>query len=112
MNTNKYENTLPYPSKPIKPRMDSNPTKADADRYFKSMEEYELLIKKYLEDKDAYNDNEGKLREQFKQDLFVDLGIVDNPKKDLLFSIAWDKGHSAGLNEVYIEACSMVRLIM
>lgn len=112
MNTNDYKNTLTYPSKPIKPRMSSNPTKADADKYFQLMEEYEIAEKKYRELKEAYEKRGAELLEQFKQDLFEDLGITDNPKKDKLFSIAWDKGHGSGFGDVYSEACSMVDLIL
>jgi hypothetical protein len=47
----------------------------------------------------------------FYQRVKEDLGIVDNPKADLLMNTAWDLGHSAGFMEVYIYACDLVDLI-
>jgi hypothetical protein len=40
-----------------------------------------------------------------------DLGITDNPKADLMMSIAWQKGHSGGYYEVYLIALELVELI-
>lgn len=48
---------------------------------------------------------------RFRQDLFEDLGIQDNPKRDLLFEKAWELGHSSGLQEVYSYAEDLVGLI-
>lgn len=39
------------------------------------------------------------------------LGILDNPKADLLMRIAWEEGHAYGYNEVYIHARELVELI-
>ena len=58
----------------------------------------------------AYNAEERHLVEMFKQDLFNDLGIADNPKREKLFSIAWENGH--GYSEVYNEAIDLVDLIV
>ena len=49
--------------------------------------------------------------EEFKKDLFEDLGIEFNPKRDKLYSLAWEKGHSSGFSEVYNYACELVDLI-
>ena len=48
----------------------------------------------------------------FTNDLFADLGIEDNPKRDLLFLHAWNMGHSAGFKEVYLYASELVELIL
>lgn len=60
----------------------------------------------------AYLAEEARIYEQFKQDLFNDLGIEDNPKRELLFSKAWERGHSAGYHEVYSVAQDLVDLIL
>lgn len=59
----------------------------------------------------AYGAETARLTEQFKQDLFVELGIVGNPKADKLYSIAWAHGHSAGFSEVLSYAWDLVDLI-
>lgn len=52
------------------------------------------------------------LKEQFKADLFEDLGIVGNPKADVLFRLAWELGHLSGYSEVYYYASDLVELIV
>jgi len=49
--------------------------------------------------------------EMFKNDLFKYYGVENNPKKDLLFSKAWEFGHSSGYNEVAIYFGDLVELI-
>lgn len=49
--------------------------------------------------------------DQFKNDLFEELSITDNPKRELLFQKAWELGHSSGYSEVYLYACDLVDLI-
>jgi hypothetical protein len=67
-------------------------------------------------DKDAYRQAQQKvgfesarLENLFKQDLFEELEIVDNPKREKLYRLAWDKGH--WYSEIYNEACNLVELI-
>jgi hypothetical protein len=48
-----------------------------------------------------YNTEENLLHQEFKNDLFEEFGVTDNPKKELLFDKAWDDGHYAGYSEVY-----------
>lgn len=50
--------------------------------------------------------------EEFKRDLFKDLDIEDNPKRELLYDKAWEMGHAYGFYEVYSKACDMVDLIL
>lgn len=47
---------------------------------------YRLEMAEYKEETD-------RLHEQFKQDLFNDLGIAENPKREELFEKAWELGH-------------------
>jgi hypothetical protein len=66
----------------------------------------------YKEAKTAYNAETARLMQQFKADMFEDLGITDNPKADKLYAKAWDYGHSSGLREVYNYAADLVDLIV
>jgi hypothetical protein len=76
-------------------------------------------MKKVVEKDDAaflaaikpYKDEKSKLYDEFKADLFADLGIETNPKKEKLFSKAWEDGHSSGYGEVYSCALDLVDLI-
>lgn len=58
-----------------------------------------------------YRVEESRLDTEFKSDLFEDLGITDNPRREKLFSLAWEIGHSIGYSEVYRVACDLVELI-
>jgi len=60
---------------------------------------------------DNYWEASNKKTEEFKKDLFEDLGIEFNPKRDKLYSLAWSLGHSSGFSEVYNCACELVDLI-
>lgn len=52
-----------------------------------------------------------ELNEKFKQDLFKELGIEKNNKREELFAKALELGHSAGFEEVYNYASNLVNLI-
>lgn len=55
----------------------------------------------YKEKLARYQAMEGQLYNEFKQDLFKEAGIENNPKRDILFSKAWERGHSSGFSEVH-----------
>ena len=112
MDFKKYENKVPYPKKPVKPRLNSNTP---------SVHE----IKKYQDDRDAFDIQEtdfklarkkweeeiSHLHDLFKQDLFDELGLENHPLKDKIFSYAWEKGHSGGFNDVYCVAEDLVEFL-
>ncbi|AGS80939.1 hypothetical protein [Caulobacter phage Cr30] len=60
----------------------------------------------------AYRDENYRLEQIFKQDLEEEFDVQNNPKKDLLFSKAWEQGHAYGFNEVYNHYIDLVDLIM
>jgi hypothetical protein len=60
----------------------------------------------------AYQKEDARVHTLFEKDLFEDLGITDHPKKGLLFSKAWEMGHSSGYHEVYTVAQDLVELIL
>jgi len=37
---------------------------------------------------------------EFKEALEEHFGVTENPKKNMLYSVAWEIGHSAGFHEV------------
>lgn len=61
---------------------------------------------------EAYLKEEQQIMSQFKQDLFIELDIENNPKREKLFSIAWDYAHSSGYSEVFNCAEELVDLIL
>lgn len=87
------------------------------DPYLIDSKTEEELIRSKLEQevqtiyKSMLQSNTDKM-EEFKCDLFKDLDIEDNPKRELLYDKAWEMGHAYGLSEVYSKACDMVDLIL
>ena len=112
MNFEKYKNTLEYPvSKPKPPKqlLSSDPDLVKL--YVREIKDYEARMRDYERSMEAYHNRERKIHDQFKQDMFEELGVTDNPKKDLLFSKAWEMGHSYGFSEVFHYAEELVDLI-
>ena len=62
--------------------------------------------------RDEYGAEESWIYEEFKRDLFEELGIENHPKRQLLFEKAWERGHSSGYSEVYNVALDLVDLIL
>ena len=60
---------------------------------------------------DAARQKMAEVEQEFAQWLYNDLLIQDNPKKEKLYAIAYEKGHSGGFAEVYNEALDLVGLI-
>ena len=58
-----------------------------------------------------YNDESAKLHDEFVNDLFENFNVTDNLKRFKCFELAWEKGHSNGLEEVYNEFYDLVELI-
>jgi hypothetical protein len=81
-------------------------------------EEYPNALIQEILDEDAYKaqrkkytDESAKLHEEFVNDLFENFNVTDNPKRIKCFELAWEKGHSNGLEEVYNEFYDLVELI-
>jgi hypothetical protein len=52
------------------------------------------------------------LERLFKEDLEKEFGVESNPKKDMLYSRAYERGHSSGFNEiagVYADLVDLIR---
>lgn len=51
--------------------------------------------------KAAYDAEELRLQQKFKDDITAHFGLTGHPKADLLFDKAWTRGHSNGYTEVF-----------
>lgn len=121
MDFKKYINKLSYPTTQMIKCMPTPPNihpSMKNDEYERVMSEYKSKMDEYFKSKDTYNKELNKwkrenrrIHEEFKKDLFDELEISDNPKAEILFSKAWEYGHSAGFEEVYNYACDLVELI-
>jgi hypothetical protein len=76
------------------------------------------LVKDAVVDEEAfqaarkvYGAAQAEVHRKFKEDLFKEFGVEDNPKRELLFDKAYERGHSAGMEEVYGVFSDLVELI-
>jgi len=66
---------------------------------------------RYKQDRDEYYKKSNELEQQFVNDLFVEFGVENNPKKEKAYRLAYEYGHSAGYGEIYGYFTDMVDLI-
>jgi hypothetical protein len=101
------------PIKPTKPRMSSTPTAVDARTYADALEAYEKDIAVYENDFRVYKTLKQARVELFKEELFADTNLTRN-KFEVIYSRAWDKGHSCGLQEVencFNDLCDFIQQV-
>lgn len=109
MDFSKYENKLPHPRKPTKPRLSSStPSVDEISEYAEKLKGFEKEESEYKENFRKCREEDGRLMDLFKQDLLEDLGIEKHPKKDKIFSYAWKEGHNSGLSSVYDIASEII----
>ena len=93
---------LRMPEKPVKPRLEHNPSSIEARAYADALEEYEHEMKAYNENLGWYRSEKAALLIKFKDNLRTDYDL-EVAAFDVIWSEAWDRGHSGGLREVYYE---------
>ena len=65
----------------------------------------------YKQMQKEYAEEESRCYIQFKQDLFKEYSVINNPKADKCFAMAWERGHSSGYESVANEFDELVELI-
>jgi len=75
-------------------------------------ERKEFYSKKLTELRDAYSAKTRELNNIFKSDLENINGIENNPKKELLWEKAWDRGHAHGITDVKSAYEDLIDLIL
>jgi len=111
MDLTKYENKMKYPEGLPKPFLKHDHTSAEAQAHTKALKIYEEKLPAYRKAKQDYRDEDNRLTELFKIDAFKELGVENHPKKDVLWSLAYDDGHSEGLNGIWYVMLELVELM-
>ena len=65
----------------------------------------------YKEHRKLFDDESGRLHQEFKEDLFTEFGMSKHPKREKIFNYAWEEGHACGLEDVYGVFSDIVELI-
>lgn len=106
----KYKNTLPYPD-----RDDYKTIHIYSNGkclFTGKLSDYKKQagpdgVQEIVEDKEAYNaalkvyrQEDQRLYAAFREEVLEENGILNHPKADKVFSMAWEDGHSSGYDEV------------
>jgi hypothetical protein len=103
-------NHLKYPTKPIKPTISRNPSALVARAWAEALEEYERELEKFEEDRSYYTSENSRLLKEFTEKLQKDYEISDAQFR-VLWNEAYDRGHSAGLEEVFSYFDTLYNLV-
>jgi hypothetical protein len=112
MDFSKYENKMLYPEICAKPIMPLSGNPDDFFEYAENLKNHQVKADERYKKLNEYHKETARLKELFKNDSFEELGIKHNPKKDLLFSISLEHGHSDGLKSVFYWMEELVELIL
>ena len=108
LDTTKYENKLSYP-KSISEERTEYRNLLVKDNLSPAQK---LRIEEFDAKRKAYRDEDKRLYEQFKKDLFEEYGVTNNPKVEQAYSLAYAYGHSCGLNSIESYFSELVDLIV
>jgi hypothetical protein len=111
-----YEPKIAYPERPKKPtilamRID-NVSAEELATVPAVKAAYEADVLAYDLAKAAYGEESRRLSIQFSTDLEVEAGVSGHPRAPLLYQLAYDRGHSAGMAEVALYYAEMAELIV
>ena len=113
MDFEKYKNKMTYPDSPVKPHLQKEATPPEIRAYANAVEQYNNDMIVYRLALDAYRRETGRLNDLFYSDLLVEHGmttIADEKIAALLYSKAYEQGHSAGNSEIASYFAELVEL--
>ena len=92
-----FRTKLNFPQRPVKPSLIG---KHDSKIYAEALKEYEDLMINYNELTAEYRKDQQRLDLKFKRAAFKYCGIDQHEKRHRAWELAWEHGHSSGLNDV------------
>jgi hypothetical protein len=76
------------------------------------MDDYEnVKLIEYKEARAIYYEFEKQILSEFQDELISRLGLLDHPKANKLYEMAWEHGHASGLGEVASYAEDLAQLL-
>ena len=94
-----YKNKLPWPEMP-------------RNLNDLALAEIDTIKASVRSGRDAYHEEDRRVYVTFEQDLALEFGTFDNPKRQKLFEMSWNRAHSSGLQAVYEEYQELSELIL
>lgn len=103
---------IPFPDRPKKPlKARPNATAAEVMAYAKAYQEWENAMPAFRELEIKWRNDMNERETEFRNDLFAEYDVTDNPKRIRCYEIAYERGHSAGSSEIRNEFAELVELI-
>lgn len=62
-------------------------------------------------ERNKYHVEQFKIDNEFKLALFQEYEVENNPKREKIFSMAWERGHSCGYSEIEEDFMDLVELV-
>lgn len=112
MNFDNYKTKLSWPDRPEAPVLGRNPTPAELRAHADALEAHEPKVVEYKRLKTEYQEDEARLAEEFKKDALEEVGLTGHPKADLVYSKAWEAGHSSGFSSVFYHLEDLSELVL
>ncbi len=84
-------------------------TRAEFNKKVQKLLSQEIEV--YKVEKSKQSRDQSRLNEEFKNDLYKEFGVEENPKREKCFLLAYEQGHSSGRGEVYNYFAEFVELI-
>jgi hypothetical protein len=110
-----YKVQTPYPTRPVKPAIFNKKVGDLTADELKSLPE---LQRRHAEDQicyqqgtNAYHAEQARLEAEFKEDLFAEFGVSNNPLREKAYEMAYASGHSSGYAEIYNHFSDLAELI-
>jgi hypothetical protein len=105
LNSGYYKGSIPYPAPVPEPvvlkRRVSDFTAENINEVSAVLKEYQEAKAAEQRAKEAYHDNQRQMMTEFESDMATYYGMINHPKRSLLYGKAWEHGHAYGLNEVH-----------
>ncbi len=110
-----YTTKLVYPSKPVEPTVLRKRARELTEAELSSLAEvtrtHDAAKAAYEVARREYGLDSGRLTALLQSDLEAEYGVTGHPKAELLWSKAYERGHSAGMGEVINVWTDLVELI-
>lgn len=103
MDYNQYNPTTPYPCRPEKPflRKEDRDNSSALRKYLTLLEAYEESMVEWRKKDEVYRGERYALEIEFKKNALDVCGILNHPKADKAYSLAYEDGHSEGFGGIY-----------
>lgn len=73
--------------------------------------EYDTKVHYSQENRDAWREDMNRLARKLEEDLAEELEMTNHPKRQMLWTKAWEHGHASGYTEIHYWYTDLLELI-